>query len=101
MTGALLVTSLFLVSYIVYHYTHGMTRFPSQGPVRFVYFSILISHTILAVTLVPLVIRTLLHAITGRIEKHKHLARITFPIWLYVSITGVIVYLMLYHLPRT
>ncbi|RKZ16472.1 DUF420 domain-containing protein [bacterium] len=89
---------LFLISYLTYHYQHGSTPFGRQGPLRALYFTILISHTILAATLVPLVITTLTLALKGRRERHRRLARITWPIWIYVSTTGVIIYLMLYQL---
>ena len=91
-------STLFLVSYLYYHYHHGATHFPGRGFVRFLYFAILISHTILAVVIVPLVVTTLFWAFRSRFEKHKAIARITLPIWIYVSITGVVVYWMLYRL---
>jgi len=89
---------LFLISYLTYHYQHGSTKFPGQGFVRTLYFTILISHTILAATLLPLVITTLTLALRGRRERHRRFARVTWPIWLYVSATGVLIYLMLYQL---
>lgn len=88
---------LFLISYLYYHYHHGSTRFLGQGFIRPVYFSILISHTILAVVILPLIIITLARALSGNFIKHAAIARITFPLWLYVSVTGVIIYFMLYH----
>ena len=97
MLSAVETSILFLISYLYYHYHHGATRFPGQGTVRTVYFTILISHTILAVVIVPLVLKTLFHALRDDIEKHKCIARITLPLWLYVSITGVVVYWMLYR----
>ena len=90
-------STLFLVSYLYYHYHHGATRFPGHGPIRLLYFVILISHTILAVVIVPLVLTTLFWAFRSRFEKHKAIARITLPIWIYVSVTGVVVYWMLYR----
>src|SRR3989338_4297735 len=90
-------SALFLVSYLYYHYHHGATHFPGQGLVRLFYFVILISHTIFAVVIVPLVGTTLFHAFRSRFEKHKAIARITLPIWIYVSVTGVVVYWMLYR----
>lgn len=97
MSMAFLTSILFLVSYLTYHAFHGATRFPGTGWSRPVYFSILISHTILAILIVPLAIRTLFLAIRHRFQEHQRIARWTFPLWLYVSITGVIVYWMLYR----
>lgn len=98
MGGAFLVSVLFLVSYLIYHYHAGTTRFTGQGMVRLTYFTILSSHTVLAALVPFLAVITLLRALHGQYEKHRHIARWTLPIWLYVSVTGVIVYLMLYHL---
>ena len=98
MLAALCCSSLFLVSYLVYHAQVGSVRFRGQGPVRTVYFAILISHTILAVTVVPLALVTLVRALQARFDRHRRIARITLPIWGYVSVTGVIVYWMLYRL---
>ena len=91
-------STLFLISYLYYHYHHGRTTFPGQGLVRSFYFLILVSHTVLAVVIVPLVIMTLFHAFRSRFERHKAIARVTLPIWLYVSVTGVVVYWMLYRM---
>jgi uncharacterized membrane protein YozB (DUF420 family) len=96
--SALVVSILFLASYLTYHYHHGATPFRGQGVVRPIYFTILTSHTILAIVIVPLVAITLYRALRQDFVRHRRIARITFPIWLYVSITGVIVYLMLYHI---
>ncbi len=96
--AALTASILFLMSYIVYHSHHGVTRFPGQGIVRPVYFTILYTHTFLAVVVVPFVIVTVRRAKRRDFQRHKAIARWTLPLWLYVSITGVIVYLMLYHL---
>jgi len=96
--SALTASVLFLVSYLTYHYFHGATRFPGQGIARPIYFTILISHTILAVVIVPLVAITLFRALRADFPRHRRIARVTFPLWLYVSVTGVLVYLMLYHL---
>jgi uncharacterized membrane protein YozB (DUF420 family) len=96
--AALAASVLFLISYLVYHQHHGATRFPGQGIARTVYFIVLTSHTILAVVIVPLVIITLRRAFRGDFVRHRAIARWTLPLWMYVSITGVIVYLMLYHL---
>ncbi|MEE9225338.1 MAG: DUF420 domain-containing protein [Bacteroidota bacterium] len=101
MISAIVVSTLFLVSYLTYHFEVGSVSFQGQGWVRPVYFSILISHTILAVAIVPLVVLTLLRALKERFDKHARIARWTYPIWLYVSVTGVIVYVMLYHLFRS
>lgn len=98
MVAALSVSALFLISYLFYHYNHGSTRFSGQGWARPVYFVILISHTILAVVIVPLIIVTLRRAWRGDFARHRRIARWTFPLWLYVSITGVLVYLMLYQI---
>lgn len=91
------VSTLFLISYVTYHLQVGATRFPHSGWIRPVYFSLLISHTVLAVVIVPLVLRTLYLAIRQRFKEHERIARVTLPLWLYVSVTGVIVYWMLYH----
>ena len=100
MIGAVISSSLFLNSYLTYHigFGKGVTRFSETGTVLWLYRSILISHTILAVTIVPLVIVTLRRALRGEFPKHRRVARWTFPLWLYVSVTGVVVYFMLYHL---
>ena len=100
MIGAVVCSSLFLVSYLTYHigFGKGVTRFTGTGSVRTLYFIILISHTILAVIIVPFVIVTLRRALKVKFAKHRQVARWTFPMWLYVSVTGVIVYFMLYHL---
>ncbi len=98
MLGACVTSTLFLVSYLYYHYHHGSTRFQGQGAVRIFYFGLLISHTVLAVAIVPLVIRTLYFAFTSRFHRHAAIARVTLPLWLYVSVTGVVVYWMLYRM---
>ncbi|HUJ94037.1 MAG TPA: DUF420 domain-containing protein [Terriglobales bacterium] len=97
MIAALISSSLFLTSYLYYHYHVGSVRFQGHGWSRPVYFSILISHTTLAVVIVPMVIITLSRALRERFDRHRAIARWTFPLWLYVSVTGVIVYFMLYH----
>ena len=96
--AAVVTSTLFLISYLTYHYYHGATKFPGQGLVRPLYFAILISHTILAVVIVPLILVTLYRAARGDFARHRSIARWTLPLWLYVSVTGVIVYVMLYHL---
>jgi uncharacterized membrane protein YozB (DUF420 family) len=98
MIAALISSALFLACYLYYHWHVGSVRFQGQGWWRPVYFSILISHTILAVAIVPLVIITLSRALRGRFDRHRKIARWTFPLWLYVSVTGVVIYVMLYHL---
>jgi uncharacterized membrane protein YozB (DUF420 family) len=98
MLSAVACSAIFLVNYVVYHARHGVIRFTGQGVIRPVYFTILISHTILAIAIVPLVIVTLIRALRGRFAQHKKIARRTLPIWLYVSLTGVIVYFLLYQI---
>ncbi len=98
MVAACVVSGVFLISYVNYHRQVGVTRFTGEGWIRPVYFTILISHTILAVVIVPLVARTLKLAMARRWAAHTRLARVTLPLWLYVSVTGVLVYWMLYHL---
>ena len=97
MLAACGTSTLFLIFYLTYHYYHGSTPYRGQGIWRPIYFTILISHTVLAVINVPLAITTLVRGLRGRFDKHVKLARITLPIWLYVSVTGVVVYWMLYH----
>ena len=89
---------LFLVSYLFYHYQVGSVPFKGQGWIRPIYFTILLTHTILAVTVVPLALVTLSRALRERFDAHRRIARWTLPIWLYVSVTGVVVYWMLYWL---
>jgi uncharacterized membrane protein YozB (DUF420 family) len=91
-------STLFLVSYLVYHAQVGSVRFTGQGPVRTLYFAILLTHTVLAAAIVPMVLRTLYLGLKRRDVAHRRIARWTFPIWLYVSVTGVVIYVMLYHL---
>ena len=98
MLSALATSVLFLVCYLTYHYFHGVTRFTGAGAVRTFYFALLGSHTALAGVIVPLVLVTLYRAWRQRFDQHKCIARWTLPLWLYVSITGVAVYWMLYHL---
>ena len=100
MLSALVVSGLFLVSYVVYHAQYGSVRFAGQGFVRPVYFVILVTHVVLAAAIVPLVFVTLRRALRGDFARHRRIARWTYPLWLYVSVTGVVVYLMLYHLYR-
>jgi len=97
MIAALTVSALFMVSYLTYHSQVGNVKFAGEGAVRPVYFTILASHVILAALIVPMVITTAYLALRGRFERHRRVARWTFPIWIYVSISGVIVYLMAFH----
>lgn len=99
MLGAFAATLLFLASYLTLHYHIGTTYFGHSGWVRGLYLTILLSHTILAMINAPMAVVTLVFALRGRFERHAPLARWTLPIWLYVSITGVVIYVMLYHLP--
>lgn len=98
MIGALIASSIFLTSYLIYHYHVGATKFTGEGWIRPVYFTILISHVTLAIAIVPLVIITVVRAAKGKFDKHKAIARWTWPLWMYVSVTGIFVYVMLYHL---
>ncbi len=101
MIGAVLVSTVFLVSYLTRVALTGTHRFPGNGWLRSAYLVILVSHTILAVAAAPMALRTLGLGLNGRFEAHRRLARLTFPIWLYVSVTGVVVYLLLYQVaPR-
>ncbi|TFH22065.1 MAG: DUF420 domain-containing protein [Myxococcales bacterium] len=98
MLGAVATSTLFLVSYLYYHFHTGTTRFTGEGVARTAYFTILISHTILAALVPFLVAATLTPALRERFETHRRIARWTLPIWLYVSVTGVVIYVMLYLL---
>jgi uncharacterized membrane protein YozB (DUF420 family) len=98
MLAAFAVSALFLESYLVYHANAGSRPFPGRGAIRVVYFTILISHIILAAAILPLALITLSRALRQRFDLHVPIARWTLPIWLYVSVTGVIVYLMLYRM---
>jgi len=98
MLAAFASSTVFLVSYLIYHYQVGSVPFRGQGWTRTVYFAILLSHTILATVVVPLALITLIRALKLKFDSHRRIARWTFPIWLYVSVTGVIVYAMLYRL---
>ena len=97
MLAALVVSSLFLISYLLYHAQVGSVRYPHTGLIRTVYLSILATHTVLAASVPVLAIITLRHGLKGNFVRHKSIARWTLPIWLYVSVTGVVVYLMLYQ----
>jgi len=97
MIAAFVVSILFLISYLIYHAQVGSVRYPHEGPMRTVYLSILFTHTVLAATVPILAIITLRRALRGKFDRHRAIARWTLPIWLYVSVTGVVVYLMLYQ----
>jgi len=98
MIGALIASAIFLTSYLIYHYHVGNVLFTKQGWIRPVYFFILITHVALAAVILPLVLRTAYLALTSQFGKHTRIARWTLPLWMYVSVTGVIVYLMLYRM---
>lgn len=98
MVGAFVISSVFLVTYLMHHAQVGSVPFQGQGPIRIVYFSLLIPHILLAAIIVPLALFTLYRGWTGRIELHRRVARITLPLWLYVSVSGVAIYGMLYYL---
>jgi putative membrane protein len=98
MVGAFTTSVVFLASYLTYHYQVGTTRFPGEGGVRTLYLTILGTHTVLAALIPPLAITTLVLAMRGRFARHARLARWTLPTWFYVSVTGVVIYLMLYQL---
>jgi putative membrane protein len=98
MLAAVACSAVFLVSYVIYHLQVGSVRFQGQGWIRPFYFTLLGTHTILAATVVPLALVTVTRSLRGNFERHRAIARWTLPIWLYVSVTGVIVYFMLYHL---
>ena len=98
MIAAFVISGLFLTSYLIYHYHAGSTPFEGSGWIRSVYFAVLIPHIILAASILPLALITLYFALRKRFTKHRRIARWTLPIWLYVSVTGIIVYWMLYHL---
>lgn len=98
MVAALVCSTLFLISYLIYHAQVGSVHFPGTGTARIVYFTILISHTLLAATVPILAGITVVRAFRGRFTRHKRIARWTLPIWLYVSVTGVMVYWMLYQM---
>ena len=100
MISAFAASSVFLVSYLVYHYRVGHVAFQGQGWIRPVYFVLLTSHTILAVVIVPLILITLRRAWLEKFDRHRAIARWTLPLWFYVSVTGVIVYLMVYQIYR-
>ncbi len=98
MLGALAFSAAFLVSYLVYHYHAGSRPFTGQGLIRVVYFVILLTHIVLATVMVPMVLVTVSRALARRFDRHRRIARWTWPVWMYVSVTGVLVYLMLYQM---
>lgn len=98
MIAAVATSTLFLASYLYYHAHVGSVHFPGQGWARPAYFALLLSHTVLAMAVVPLVVLSLIAGLSGRFDRHRRIARWTFPIWLYVSITGVVVYVVLYQI---
>jgi putative membrane protein len=95
MTSAFITSALFLVSYVVYHHFQGDTKFMTEGAIRYIYFFILITHIALSAFVVPLVLSSFYLALTGKFQKHRKVSRWTFPIWLYVSVTGVVIFFML------
>lgn len=95
MTTAIALSVAFLVMYVAYHMTSDSTKFGGEGSIKMVYFFILISHIILSIAVIPLVLITYVRALAERFDRHKKIAKITFPIWLYVAVTGVVVYLMI------
>lgn len=97
MISALVVSAAFLACYLIYHYHAGSKPFPDLGWIKTVYLIILVPHIILAAVMVPMILKTFWHAFRGEWESHKKIARWTFPIWMYVSLTGVVIYLMLYQ----
>jgi len=98
MLAALTTSAFFLISYVVYHLNTGSRPFPGQGPIRVVYFAILITHVTLAATILPLALTTAARGLLAQYDRHVRIARWTLPLWLYVSVTGVVIYLMLYQL---
>lgn len=95
MTTAILCSVVFLVMYVAYHMTSDSTKFGGEGVVSYIYYFILVSHILLSIIVIPFVLITYVRAITNNIEKHKKIAKITFPLWLYVAVSGVIVYIMI------
>lgn len=98
MLAALVSSTAFLASYVIYHAHAGSRPFPGHGAIRAVYFAILVTHVILAATILPLALVTTARALRSQFERHKRIARWTLPVWLYVSVTGVVIYVMLYRL---
>jgi uncharacterized membrane protein YozB (DUF420 family) len=98
MISALATSALFLACYLVYHYFHGSTRFPGTGVLRTAYLTILLTHTVLAVVILPMIAKAVWHAARREWDRHRRIARWTLPLWLYVSVTGVVIYWMLYRI---
>ena len=95
MTTAIWCSVVFLVMYVAYHMTSDSTKFGGEGAIKYVYYFILLTHIVLSIAVIPFVLITYVRAITNNFEKHKKIARITFPLWLYVAVTGVVVYIMI------
>ena len=95
MISAFCASSLFLIGYVTYHYVHGDTKFTGTGPIRYVYFGVLISHVLLSMAIVPMALASFYYAFRERFQTHAKVARVLFPIWLYVSVTGVVIFFML------
>lgn len=98
MVGAMIASALFLAAYLVYHVTAPISVFRGQGWIRPVYYTIMVSHILLAMAVTPLALLTFVRGWRGRFDRHRPLARWTLPLWLYVSVTGIVVYVMLYHM---
>jgi putative membrane protein len=98
MLAAVGVSVAFLVTYLIYHFNSGLARFGGEGIVRPIYFTILLLHVVVAIVITPLVPVTLYRAVTGRFERHRRIARWTWPLWMYVAVSGVVVYVMTIHL---
>lgn len=98
MLAALTASALFLISYVIYHWNAGSRPFPGTGAIAVVYFTILMTHVVLAVAVLPLALTTTARGLWSQYDRHKRIARWTLPIWLYVSVTGVVIYLMLYQM---
>ncbi len=98
MSAAFCTSIVFLISYLVYHYQVGSVRFQGQGWIRPVYFTLLLTHTVLAALVVPMALITLSHGLKERFDRHRRIARWTLPVWLYVSVTGVVIYFLLYQI---
>jgi putative membrane protein len=98
MLAALAVSAMFLVSYLIYHFNAGLAKFGGEGAIRPIYFSILILHVVAAVAITPLVPVTVFRAISGRYDRHRKIARWTWPLWMYVAVSGVVVYVMAVHI---
>jgi len=98
MSAAFVTSTVFLISYLAYHYRVGSVRFTGQGWVRPVYFTLLLTHTVLAAAVVPMALVTISRALRAKFDQHRRIARWTLPVWMYVSVTGVVIYWMLYRL---